>query len=553
MKMKKILQLLRYLSFLLVIPFTAHAQGIDIPSGATVVVTGAATIEVIDGNLVNNGTYTKGGETFTMSGTSPAMISGTSLSDFNNLTVSNTGGVSIDVNTPVTVSGTLSNTVGAGGLILKSTSLGYGSLIHSSSSVQGRVERSIIGATWSEWNDGWHLLSSPVAAQSVSGDWTPAGAGNDYDFYAWSESALSDNWLNQKVAGNNINTFVTGQGYLVAYEQTDVKEFNGDLNYASVTLNGLTHTSGNTYEGWHLAGNPFTSALDWSTGSWTKTNLGAAAKIWVEADKSYKDVTTDYNNIIPAMNGIMVYVDEATTGTLTIPANARVHDLTNWLKSAPAGFIVLTARETEGNSAQETIIRADNNATNGFDLDLDSKFMAGFAPMLYSVAEGNYLSFNTLPDLDPTRSIDLGFVKNNATSYTIELSKENLVPGIQLFLTDKLTGVVTDLIANPVYHFNAADGDIVNRFNLQFAPVGIIENAEDSGPEIVACGKIVSVSVNQPADLDINICNLTGQMVRKSALKGSTSAKIDLSGIPAGVYIVSVSDGSSLHSTKIIL
>lgn len=551
--MKKILQLIRYLSFLLVIPFTAHAQGIEIPSGASVIVTGAATIEVIDGNLVNNGTYTKGGETFTMSGTSPAMISGSSLSDFNNLTVSNTGGVSIDVNTPVTVSGTLSNTVGAGGLILKSTSLGYGSLIHSSSSVQGRVERSIIGATWSEWNDGWHLLSSPVAAQSVSGDWTPAGAGNDYDFYGWSESALSDNWLNQKVAGNNINTFVTGQGYLVAYEQTDVKEFNGDLNYASVTLNGLTHTSGNTYEGWHLAGNPFTSALDWSTGSWTKTNLGAAAKIWVEADKSYKDVTTDYNNIIPAMNGIMVYVDEATTGTLTIPANARVHDLTNWLKSAPSGFIVLTARETEGNSAQETIIRADNNATNGFDLELDSKFMAGFAPMLYSNADGNYLSLNTLPDLDPTRSIDLGFVKNNATSYTIELSKENLVPGIQLFLTDKITGIVTDLIANPVYHFNAADGDNVNRFNLQFAPVGIVENAEDSGPEIVAFGKIVSVSVNQPADLDIYICNLTGQMVKKAGFKGKSSVKIDLSGNPAGVYVVSVSDGKSLYSSKIVL
>jgi len=173
--------------------------------------------------------------------------------------------------------------------------------------------------------------------------------------------------------------------------------------------------------------------------------------------------------------------------------------------------------------------------------------------MLYSNADGNYLSLNTLPDLDPTRSIDLGFVKNNATSYTIELSKENLVPGIQLFLTDKITGIVTDLIANPVYHFNAADGDNVNRFNLQFAPVGIVENAEDSGPEIVAFGKIVSVSVNQPADLDIYICNLTGQMVKKAGFKGKSSVKIDLSGNPAGVYVVSVSDGKSLYSSKIVL
>jgi len=534
-------------------PADLSAQGIEITSGATITASGAATIEINNGSFINNGSYFKGNETVLMSGGTAAMISGSSLSDFWNLSLTNTGGVSIDNGSAVTVSGTLSNTVGVDGLILKSNSSGYGSLIHGTAMVQGKVERAIIGATWTEANDGWHLLSSPVVNQSVSGQWTPAGAGNDYDFYAWSESALSDNWLNQKDAGNGITSFVPGQGYLVAYEQSETKLFSGVLNTSAVSLSGLTHTSGNDYAGWHLAGNPYSSAIDWSNVNWTKTNIGANAKIWVEADMSYKDITSDYANIIPAMNGFMVYVDEATIGTLTIPVEARVHNTTNWLKSTPDGYLILTARDLEHQSAQETILRVESAATNGFDLAFDSKFMAGFAPMFYSVCEGNYLSLNTIPKLDPGSVIELGFVRNNASDFSIGLSMGTMPEGLNAYLTDKFTGIITDLTATPVYYFTSTVGDNANRFSLKFSTVGINELTANDGLEVFAYGNTVYLSSLKSLSATVLIRNLTGQLVQQTLVSGSSSVELGLPHLPAGVYIVTVIDGKLVRSKKIVL
>ncbi len=69
------------------------AQGIEINSGATISITGTATIEISNGNFVNNGTYTKGTENLIFSGTTNGNISGSSNNDFYNLTVNNTNGV----------------------------------------------------------------------------------------------------------------------------------------------------------------------------------------------------------------------------------------------------------------------------------------------------------------------------------------------------------------------------------------------------------------------------------------------------------------------------
>ncbi len=106
---------------LLLIPSMVLGQGIEITTGGSIVNTGASSIEIINGSFINNGTYTKAGETFTFSGTTAAGISGSSISNFNNLTITNTGGVSIAYNTAVTVSNTLLNSAGTGGLIIRST------------------------------------------------------------------------------------------------------------------------------------------------------------------------------------------------------------------------------------------------------------------------------------------------------------------------------------------------------------------------------------------------------------------------------------------------
>ncbi|MBK6344315.1 MAG: hypothetical protein IPF68_00005, partial [Bacteroidales bacterium] len=189
----------------------------------------------------------------------------------------------------LTVAGTLSN---SGSLNIKSTATGTGSLIHNTAGVSANVERYIAAAEWTTGTDGWHLLSSPVAAQSISGDWTPSGTGNDYDMYIFDETKVNEYWLNQKVPANNITSFLTGKGYLVAYEQSGIRLFTGTLNSSDVTLSSLSNSGiASAYPGWHLVGNPFASAIDYDLGTWTKTNIDVEIQVWDEIASSYKTST----------------------------------------------------------------------------------------------------------------------------------------------------------------------------------------------------------------------------------------------------------------------
>lgn len=76
---------------------------------------------------------------------------------------------------------------------------------------------------------------------------------------------------------------------------------------------------------------------------------------------------------------------------MTIPAGARIHSNQNWYKLA-GNRVLLTARHESSDMVQRTVIKENPNATDGFDLKFDSRFMAGYAPMFYSMADDeNYL------------------------------------------------------------------------------------------------------------------------------------------------------------------
>ena len=191
-----------FVMVLLALP--VFGQQIHINSGAYLKNAGTAYIRINNGGLVNNGTYTKGTETVTFSGSTANTISGSSA-DIYNLSITNAGGIttqaallttndlsiasgsifSIDAAKAVTVNGTLTNSAGNTGLIIKSNATGTASLIHNTNSVPSTVQRYISGAA-----EAWHFLSTPVAAQAISGAWLPSGTygnGTGYDLYVWNE------------------------------------------------------------------------------------------------------------------------------------------------------------------------------------------------------------------------------------------------------------------------------------------------------------------------------------------------------------------------------
>ncbi|MDN5328519.1 MAG: hypothetical protein PWP35_306 [Bacteroidales bacterium] len=484
-------------------------------------------------NTVNN---------LTVSGTSQLSVTNPGLLTVSNNLILNAGTTfEVASNQSLTVSGTLSN---SGTLTLKSDATGTGSLIHSTSGVNATVERYVAGG-WSAADAGWHLISSPVASQAISAFET-SGSGNGYDLYGWDEA--NKLWMNYKDAGfstwNGSGNFVVGRGYLISYEQTQTgKSFSGNLNVSDVSLSNLSYTpaQGN---GWHLLGNPFASALEWNNnGDWNLSNVAGTAKIWHSTNKSYSDISA--GGIIPQSQGFFVQVTNATN-SLTIPASARTHSSQAWYKNSDVPQLKLIARPADGSSAQETLIRIEPEATTGNDPYWDSRFLAGYAPQLYSLADGVKLSTNALPSISEAMEIPLGFEKNQHNNFTLELSDNSL--SAVVLLKDLKTGITHNLTQQPVYTFTSAEGDDPLRFKLAFASVGLEPAQQDLVPYAwYAFGMLHFRNVETGSWVEVYAAN--GQRVMREQFKGDA---ISLKVAP-GVYMVKIAEAKQQNVQKIVI
>jgi hypothetical protein len=462
------------------------------------------------------------------------------------LIIEASGSVTISPGKSLTISGTLTNDACNTGLIIESDVSGTGSLIHNTANVTATVERYISG--WSA-NHGWHFLSCPMVTEAIQPHFVPDPPGSNQDFFKWDEP--SNVWVNTKTEAGGWNSsfetgFVSGRGYLTAYNSTVIKIFRDSINVADVSVSGLTNTSGKIYSGWHLLGNPFASAIKWSQGTWNKTNIGANPQIWDETTASYKVLSGD--GIIPAMSGFMVYTPGS--GSLTIPANARLHSDSVWYKSGKEERILLVADDPQGNTAQESIVRFNSGATENFDLDYDSYFMAGFAPNFYSIAGDKNFALNTLPVLTEGLSIPLGFVKNASSGFSIKL--QETIKGITIYLTDLKTNTTQNLSQNPVYTFTAKEGDQPNRFKLTFGALGINE------PSIIPFNIYIGNDIlyvnnngNQTVKGTITVYSITGQTIATRKLTGDSLQKIDFNGKP-GCYVVKITTDRGVYVQKVI-
>lgn len=469
---------------------------------------------------------------------------------YNNLIISNSSAIASIVTpigaTNLNIKPGAALTVGTGGSLsvsgaftIESDATGTGSFI-SNSTPNANVKRYIASHN-SNANDGWHLLSAPVAAQAISSFHT-AGSGDD--FYKWSDA--EGLWINRTTAANGLNpafetNFVTGRGYLVAYLSTDTKTFSGSINASDAPVSGLTTLNG----GWHLLGNPFSSAIKWNNGNWALNNVDAVAQVWVEADASYTTKTA--NTHIPAMNGFFVRANQSNA-SLTIPAAAREHNSTNWYKSGESlERIVLRAIDHEGQTAQSTIISFDGNATAAYDTEYDSYFLPGFAPQFYSLDQQyNKYALNTVPELNSKLSIPLGFVKNQSQHFTIELAQN--VTGQTVYLTDHKTNITTDL--NQTSYGFSADNNDTNRFTLHFDLVGLPENNINRHQSLHAWYSNGQLYVSDAEPGIIHLFDLLGRPLYQSQVDNAGLFKQALQ-LKQGVYIVQLISGNITKSVKI--
>ncbi|MCF8364765.1 MAG: autotransporter-associated beta strand repeat-containing protein [Bacteroidales bacterium] len=430
-----------------------------------------------------------------------------------------------------------------GNLTLESDASGTASLLNYGT-VTGNItaERYIAGYTTD--TDGWHLFSSPVATFNISGsDFEPGGT---EDLFSWDE--VSGYWLNY--AQGSPTQIAAGQGYLGAYQSTGTKNFSGTINNADITLNDLSSTGSSTNQGWHLLGNPFPCALKWDATSWSRTNVDATAKKWVESSAAYVDLLQ--NDIIPAMQGFMVHVSSATN-SITIPLADRVHDATNWYKDEVVNVLKLTARDFEGNTAQESNLRFNPNATSGYDTEFDSYYLSGYAPQFYTVVDGKPTSTNTLPELTEELQVPFYFVKNGSSSFSIKLEGlQSLEIDSPVYLTDLKTNQTINFREVDDYTFESEAGDDPARFILHFKSTGINHPTHSSQPLITIQDYQLNISNLDEGKVDVRIVDIMGRVLDFRNFNTNSEVTMPLE-LKTGIYVLEISNNQSIFARKVFI
>lgn len=477
----------------------------------------------------------------------PAIISSIDV-QCNNLDIKSGAALTIASDGSLTINGTLTNNAGTGGLLVKSSTMKTGSLIHTTADVSGTIERYLTNANWSSGTDGWHMLSSPVAPQPIS----PEFATEPYDFYCWYEPM--NTWVNYRNntsaptwnTANGSPDFVPGKGYLASYDQDATKLFSGTINSTDISVSGLGISAG-ANRSWHLLGNPFSSALTWDASvAWNLTNIAAVAKIWNNANQSYSDFTASPASLIPATSGFMVEVT-SETGSLTLPASKRTISAQPFLKSQEQR-IMLIARNLDAGNAQESTILFREGSSNEFDPNSDGEFLPGYGPQFYSVAGTEKLSTNCLPGYTGETSIPFQFIANQGTNFSIEaLQIQNFSDVV--YLTDLKTGYSQNLTQNPLYKFSSDVTDEPNRFILSFSALGVPHLISDQLFTATYETGTLKVWASKPLAI-FRVIDETGRTLSKSAnmLSGKSSIKILL---PKGIYILQAADKKSVGVQKL--
>ena len=459
-----------------------------------------------------------------------------------------------------TANGNVINSGGTDGLVILSGPQSNGSLILNNPGVEATVERYLEG--WTSWPAGEQdfrgrqMISSLVQIQAIQPEFVSDPPLSTEEFIKWEEPLHQ--WISSSLGSTPPlqwnpafeDYFTPGRGYRAAYASSDTRQFQGYLRAIDLEITGLTNTSGNNapYAGWHMMGNPFTSTIDWNLGDWERVNLGACTLLWDSQMASYRAMPD--GAMIPAGTGFMVYCLEEEEGSLTIPANARVHSSNKHLRRINENRIVLLASDAEETTSQEIILMADDNASGNYDPELDAVYFPGLAPSFYSRSDDNKpMMLNTLPDMGPGRIIPLGFEKNAFDSFTIELQES--ITNLPVYLLDLKTDSLHDLYQYPIYSFLSSDVDDPYRFRLQFETVGIGEQ-ETAEASIYSHNGTLYLSNPHPGPARLEVYDLSGRRLSTLDLSGSGIRAFSLD-LKQGLYLARLVTAQKEWKQKIFI
>ena len=511
----------------------------SITISGTGTLTSPATLNV-GKDFTNNGTFNRGTGTVVFNGSATQSISGTSITDFNNITVSNpVSSPAVQVQSNQNLRGvlTLSGTTTAfdadgsvGTSIFKLMSSADNptqdasiATLPTGTSVTGNVTMQRYMAIEGNGNRIYRYISSPVSSAPVSqiqafipvtGTFTGAsscsGCGTSQSMFSYDETVITGNLNTGYInfpAANNAETFVSGRGYSL-YVRGDIApvltagsalwELNGPINAGNTTL-PVSFTSSGTLanDGWNLVGNPFPATIDWNAVGWTKTNINNATYMLdnglatpVYATYIAGAGANGGSRYIAAGQAFFVKSDVAGPVLTATEAVKVAGTQTTFFRQATIpDMIRVTLRQ--GNTADESVIRFTTEATSKFDPQWDAYKLKN--PVAFNLSsftsDDKKLAINAMPALEACAVIKMDISNVNAGTFSLDFSDFNSFVNsvIKISLFDAFTNKTIDVRQRNSYVFEVTTDSASygsSRFSLSFgnglAPITALGNSSCS-------------------------------------------------------------------------
>jgi hypothetical protein len=498
------------------------------------------------------------------------------------LTTSNPANPELYVNGDMVVEGTLnlspkghstvtgSTTINsAEGIAVQSTATGTGSFIDNGTITYGgsgsaKVQTYLSNSAGSG-NFDIHLVGPTVDEENYTGAGTGAFlsafnvvSGSTYA-YSWDETQiLSNGWQNINSLSYEVRT-ADGIGLSTIDNLPHTLEMTGTLMTGALSTPALTF-SNNHYE---LISNPYPSSIDFD--GLAVDNSGVANNaywIWNPATNSYVERAGGVGGTQYIQVGQGFFVETNSAGTFNF-SNARRAHSTVAFRETMTNMLSVAAEGGKPGYRDDAIIRFDEQATSGYDVNMEAVFWESQnsdATSLRSVAEGNLeLAINALPLESLTGgemlSVPLNFDCGYATEYSLTFTDiETFEAGTEIWLEDKLTGGDwIPLNTQPVVTFTGSPDDAADRFILHFfGPTGMDELAKPT-VDIYSFGQHAYVRNNTDETIrEVRVYSLSGSLVRNLKTTDQKLLKLWV-GDQMAYYVITVVTDQQVYTEKIFI
>ncbi len=522
----------------------------------------------LQGNWVNNspnGAFINSGTSGTviLNGSSQQSIGGTAGTGFKNLTLTNSAGALLT--SSATLKGTLNvsngifNTNG-NNFTLLSDALNTARIAPITGDISGNITMQRYMTTSVA---GWRVVAAPVTGATL-GSWEDnfvmtGFTGATYPMtpfvsvYTYTESAAGNYSIGYLPATNISNPITPGVGYwcYMSAGPVTVDVTGPPVKFNQTFTVSYTPSTGPTDDGYCMLGNPYPSSIDWSSPSWTKTNINNAIYIWNSQLQQYSSWvagvgTNGGSNIIASSQAFWV---QANAASPVLQCNENVKSETDQSFIRPANGVqshYMNLKLFGNGYSDETYIRFDAGATSQFDPALDArKFPSDNdqVPSLSSIDSSLAdMSINSFPLPVSNLSIPLRTTVGASGTYTITGDSLLHMPfGSCLVLEDLVTGIMTDLRTTTSYTFSIDDTTAAPRFLLHLGkPIDVSSIA--SSCYNFSDGKAIAKG-NGSGPWTYNWYNSSNTLI--SSLPNSVQPDTVLN-LSAGVYFVKITDPNSV-------